>query len=44
MSTKSDDLDVEIDAWTQEYLAVSPAWPKEKWAAIEALLESGDIA
>ncbi|MGP8299437.1 hypothetical protein ACTPOK_16250 [Streptomyces inhibens] len=38
MSADQDDLDAEIDAWTQEQLAASPSWSAEKWASVVAIL------
>ncbi len=39
MSTNGDDAEARIDAWVQEQLAASPAWSKEKWDTIVAILE-----
>ncbi|MFD9595934.1 hypothetical protein ACFWA9_24750 [Kitasatospora sp. NPDC059973] len=39
MSTDGDDGEAKIDAWVQEQLAASPAWSKEKWDTIVAILE-----
>ncbi|MGY3680143.1 hypothetical protein [Streptomyces sp. TE33382] len=39
MSADGDELDARIDVWTQEQLAVSPAWSREKWDTIVAILE-----
>ncbi|MFD8957808.1 hypothetical protein ACFV0W_12845, partial [Streptomyces anulatus] len=41
-SAESDDLDAQIDAWTQEQLAASPAWSVEKWTSVMAILEPDD--
>ncbi|MEV5978023.1 hypothetical protein [Streptomyces sp. NPDC052114] len=41
MGTSSDELDVRIDVLVQEQLAASPAWFKEKWDTIMAILEPG---
>ncbi|MFF7406048.1 MULTISPECIES: hypothetical protein [Streptomyces] len=32
-------LDARIDVWTQEQLVGSPAWTREKWDTIVAILE-----
>ncbi|MFD3904759.1 hypothetical protein HXS80_11895 [Streptomyces sp. CB04723] len=40
MSTNGDDTEARIDVWVQEQLAASPAWSKEKWDTIVAILES----
>ncbi|OPF71178.1 hypothetical protein VT50_0234710 [Streptomyces antioxidans] len=42
MSTEGDDLDAQIDAWTQEQLAASPGWSMEKWSSVMAILELDD--
>ncbi|MFC1407375.1 hypothetical protein [Streptacidiphilus cavernicola] len=44
MSTSSDDLEAEIDAWVEEHIARSPAWSSERWASILAILGNGEEA
>ncbi len=36
MSTESDELDVEIEAWAAAQVAESPSWTAEKWESILA--------
>lgn len=42
MSAGSDDLDAQIDAWTQEQLAASPDGSVGKWTSVMAILEPDD--
>ncbi|MCR0990907.1 MULTISPECIES: hypothetical protein [Streptomyces] len=39
MSTDGHGVEAKIYAWTQEQLAASPVWSKEKWDTIVTILE-----